>query len=108
MFFSSTKAVTDLICRRSLTIEFNYWSGKGYCYTIVDSRHRDLLALKDKDAQLMLAPINLLVCSLGKLGFIGQSSGRCRNRLIKALKKCWYQSWGSWVSLVSYSRVESA
>ena len=54
-------------------VEFNCWSWKSYCYTIVDSKHGDLLALKDKGARLMLSPINL-VCRLGKLGFIGQSS----------------------------------
>ena len=63
----------------------------------------------------MLSPINL-VCSLGKLGFIGQSSAvdRVGSKQIhtsaeKVLDWTRYQSWGSWVSLVSYSRVvESA
>ena len=44
--------------------------GKVYCYIIVDSRHGDLLALKDKGAKPMLSAI---VCHLGKLGLIGQS-----------------------------------
>ena len=85
-------------------MEFNCWSWKGYCYTIVDSRHGDLLALKDKGAKLMLSPI---VRCLGKLGFIGQSC-RERGRLCIGLKQThistetvldWrrYQSWGSWV-----------
>ena len=37
-----------LFVEDSLTVEFNCWSWKGYCHTIVDSRHGDLLALKSQ------------------------------------------------------------
>ena len=47
---------------------------ESYFHIIVDSRHRNLLALKEMGAEVMLSPTNNLVCRIGKLGFNGQYS----------------------------------